>query len=156
MRWQTTDIDTYQQSQSYVDTVLVPLLSVSLGEDMKTHVAMGEYISLVAMEMEKQFRGRLLQLPPFVYPQKAPREDLLRHVGAWADELRANGKNHVIWVTSDPEWKNDEDELPGLLLWFPHLPIEHMDKKLQQKTLNDQMKEILPRVMKEWQKESGI
>ncbi|SDI28474.1 YpiF family protein [Natribacillus halophilus] len=156
MQWQTADIDTYQQSQSYVDTALIPLLSVSLGEEMKSAVAMGEYISLISMEMEKQFRGRVLQLPPLVYPQNESQETLLQHVDAWADELKSNGKNHIIWVTADPSWKKVENDLPGLLLWLPHLPIEHMDKKLQQKTLNDQMKEILPQVMKEWQQEKGL
>ncbi|MBB6449050.1 hypothetical protein HNR44_000999 [Geomicrobium halophilum] len=156
MRWQTTDIDTYQQSQSYVDTALIPLLPVSLGEEMKMKVAMGEYISLIAMEMEKQFRGRMMQLPPLSYPQNEGVEELLQHLNAWVEELKANGKNHIIWLTSDPMWKKYEDEIPGgLLLWLPHLPIEHLDPQLRQKTINDQMKEILPTIMKEWRQDKG-
>ncbi|GAK11208.1 hypothetical protein JCM19039_889 [Geomicrobium sp. JCM 19039] len=116
MRWQTTDVDTYQQSKAYVDTILVPLVPVSLDDEMRSKVAMGEYISLITMEMEKQFRGRLLQLPPLMYPSTESEESIGERLSIWVDEFRTHEVKHVIWLTSDPRLKKLEDVAPGLFI----------------------------------------
>ncbi|MBM7633515.1 YpiF family protein [Geomicrobium sediminis] len=156
MRFQTSDIDTYQQSKAYVDTMLVPLLPVALDDDLRQKVAMGEYISLVTMEMEKQFRGRLMQLPPLMYLSSESVTEIGERLGVWADAFKKDGKNHVIWMTSDPALKQLENQVPGLLLWIPHLPIEHLDPNYRSKTIRDQMQQLLPDVMAEWRKEDSL
>lgn len=67
MKWQATEMDTYLQAKEYVDTAIIPLIPLSWQKDVKQTVAMGEFISIITMEVEKQFHGRVVQFPGFTY-----------------------------------------------------------------------------------------
>ncbi|WP_018922266.1 YpiF family protein [Salsuginibacillus kocurii] len=152
MKWNTTDIDTYFHAKEYVDTVLVPLIPVGFGEGMKSQVAMGEYITIMAEELEKQFKGRVLKVPPFTYAVDETNEERLERVNSWGQMFEEEGKTFTIFLTADAEWKKTEDSLPGMLIWLPLLPLEHLEVKHRRQAVSDQLKQILPLIMNEWKK----
>lgn len=59
--------------------------------------------------------------------------------------------NHIIFLTSDGEWKAKENELEGMLLWLPTIPLEHMDNQHKKDVINDQMKQMIPILTNQWQ-----
>ena len=63
MKWVSQDIEMFLKEKQYVDTAVLPLLPVSFGDDIKQSVAMTEFISLLSVQLERQFRGRLIMLP---------------------------------------------------------------------------------------------
>ena len=67
MKWTVKDLDMYIQSKEYVDTVLIPLVPITFGGQMKRTGSMNELITILSLEIEKQMKGRILLLPTFHY-----------------------------------------------------------------------------------------
>lgn len=151
MKWISQDIDMFIKSKEYVDTAVLPLLPVSLGDDMKQAVAMSEFISLLSIQLERQFRGRLLMLPSYSYLKSAVEDKLVSDVKSWEEELLSQGFKHVFYLTSDSSWKSIESQLDGNLIWLPSLPLENMDENYRISIVDDQVKQLMSLFMQKWQ-----
>ncbi|EWG10854.1 YpiF family protein [Cytobacillus firmus] len=151
MKWISQDIDMFLKEKQYVDTAVLPLLPVSFGDDIKQSVAMTEFISLLSVQLERQFRGRLIMLPGYAYLKSAGEDSLLSGLGNWEAELKAQGFKHIFLLTSDSMWKSLEDRLEGGLIWLPSLPLEHMDENYRNSILDDQVKQLLNLFVQKWQ-----
>ena len=67
LKWIVKDVEQFEQAREYVDTGIIPLLSISAAKEMKTVVEQGEFIELLSMELEREYKGRVLLLPAFTY-----------------------------------------------------------------------------------------
>ncbi|UII54627.1 YpiF family protein [Cytobacillus spongiae] len=150
MKWISEDIDMYLKSREYVDTIVLPLLPISLGEDMKSSVSMTEFISLLTNQLERQFRGRLIMLPGFSYLKNDSSEKNFLDLKIWEKEFKEKGFQHVFYVTSDSYWRTKETELEGSLIWLPSLPLENMDQNYKVSILEDQVKQLLNIFVQKW------
>ncbi|WP_282141762.1 YpiF family protein [Cytobacillus oceanisediminis] len=151
MKWVSQDIEMFLKEKQYVDTAVLPLLPVSFGDDIKQSVAMTEFISLLSVQLERQFRGRLIMLPGYAYLKSAGEESLLSGLGEWEAELKAQGFKHIFLLTSDSMWKSLENRLEGGLIWLPSLPLEHMDENYRNSILDEQVKQLLNLFVQKWQ-----
>ncbi|MDQ0271069.1 YpiF family protein [Cytobacillus purgationiresistens] len=151
MKWNTQDIQLFIKEKEYIDTVVIPLLPVSFGEDIKQTVAMTEFISLLSGQLEKQFKGRLLMLPGISYLKSVTEDKLIADVQQWEDELNSQGFKHIFYITSDSDWKTVEEKLNGSLIWMPSIPLETMDDQYKNSILEDQVKQLLNLFVKKWQ-----
>ncbi|GAE34572.1 YpiF family protein [Halalkalibacter akibai] len=151
MKWQATEMDTYLQAKEYVDTAIITLVPVSWQTEIKQTVAMGEFISIMATELEKQFHGRVIQFPAFSYIKSEESPSRLARLEKWEAELKAGGVKHLVYLTSDSEWKLVENELNGMLIWLPTIPLEHMDVSYKREVISDQMKQLIPLMTNKWQ-----
>ena len=61
------DVEQFEQAREYVDTGIIPLLSISAAKGMKMVVEQGEFIEALSMELEREYKGRVLLLPAFTY-----------------------------------------------------------------------------------------
>ncbi|PLR80475.1 DUF2487 domain-containing protein [Bacillus canaveralius] len=154
MKWSPQDIDMYLNAKEYVDTAVLPLLPVSFDEDMKQAAAMTEFITLLAVQIERQFKGRLILLPGFAYLKSSEESRLLANIKEWERELKAKGFPHIIYVTSDSAWKSRENEMEGSLIWLPTLPLEHMDESNKITIIEDQVKQLLQLFIQKWRENS--
>ena len=153
MKWITKDIDLYLQAKEYVDSAVIPLLPVTWEQDMKSTVAMGEFISVLTTEIERQFKGRIILFPPFTYTASESIEERLERLAAWTMELADKGIKHFFFVTSDSLWKQHEEKVDtGTLIWLPTLPLEYVEEKYKQTMIQDQMKQLITIFMTIWQK----
>lgn len=151
MKWVTKDIDMFLGAKEYVDTVVLPLLPVSFGDDIKQTASMTEFISLLTVQLERQFKGRLLMLPGFSYIKSFSEDKLIEDVKDWEKEFLGQEFKHVFYVTSDGDWKEREEQLSGSLIWLPFLPIDKMDEQSRHSILEDQVKQLLSLFIKKWQ-----
>lgn len=151
MKWISQDIDMYIKSKEYVDTAVLPLFPVSLGDDIKQTAAMSEFISLLSIQLERQFRGRLVMLPGYSYLKSFTEDKLVDDIKLWEKELLAKGFKHVFYLTSDSSWKTIESQFDGGLIWLPSLPLEHMDEQYKNTILDDQVKQLLQLFLQKWQ-----
>lgn len=151
MKWISQDIDMFLKEKQYVDTVVMPLLPVSFGEDIKQSVAMTEFISLLSVQLERQFRGRLIMLPGYSYLRTVPEDRLVNSIKEWEEELKVQGFKHIFHLTSDSLWKGLESSLEGGVIWLPSLPLEHMDENYKNSILEDQVKQLLNLFVQKWQ-----
>ncbi|WP_100407226.1 YpiF family protein [Bacillus solitudinis] len=151
MRWQAAEMDTYLKEKEYVDTAIIPLIPISWKEQVKSTVAMGEFISIIASELERQFQGRAVLFPAFTYLKSESNETRLERLQSWTKELTDGGVQHLVFMTSDGEWKLIESQVNELLIWLPTLPLEHMDASHKREVMNEQLKQLVPILTNKWQ-----
>ncbi|WLR43726.1 DUF2487 family protein [Bacillus carboniphilus] len=141
MRWEIKDWDLYKQSKEYVDTVVVPVVPLSLKN--KQQLEKHEYLTLLSQELEKQLRGRLFLTPPLVYffPEK---QRLETDMNNWK-EILSKHFTYIFFLTGEEVLKESQD-----VLWSPTIPIENMDQSLKKKVIQDQVAQILNILLQYW------
>lgn len=152
MKWTTEDIEQYFQAQEYVDTAIVPLVSVNWKDQIKSSVSARAFMTLLVTELERQFRGRVMLFPSFTYLSSEDLSLRTPRLQEWTKELQENGMPHLFYLTCDSTWKEMEQKLAGTLLWLPSLPIEHLAEKTKQKMMQEQVEQVMPLFMREWKK----
>ncbi|WP_223702030.1 YpiF family protein [Sutcliffiella deserti] len=151
MKWTSKDIAQYVQAKEYIDTAIIPLISISFKDDeIKNSASHGEYISILSLELERQFKGRVLLLPSYSYYHNNSPETKLQSVNEYIHHIKKEMK-HVFLLTSDSSWTKSEEELEGKLLWLPAIPLEDMEEKYKMKIVQDQMNQLLPMFIQKWQ-----
>ena len=150
MKWTMKDLDIYLREREYVDTALIPLIPITLSQNVKMTAAMSEFIQVITGEMERQFKGRVLLFPPFTYLAQESLEMKKERLDHWTSELTENGIKHVFYITSDFEWKTAEKQLEGALLLLPVVPLEHMDEKYKHQLVSDQVSQLINVFVEKW------
>lgn len=146
MNWTSNDMDTFLQQQQYIDTLIVPLLKIETSvEMMKNSASASEFLMQLATFTEAQFKGRLMLLPPFTY---TPSVDLSQIGKTISKDLQETPFKHIFYVTTDPAWT--DIELVGEVLWVPSVPIESMNDDLKIKVIEDQFRQLLPKLTEKW------
>jgi len=149
MKWTPADIEKFEKSPEYVDTAVVPLFPISFANGMKESAAMTEFTGLLTSQLERQLQGRILLIPGFSY-LKDSRLNAVEQLKLWETELLDKQFNHVFYVTSDYDWKQQEAEFQGTLLWIPSLPLQHMDEKARQSVMEDQIRQLMNLFIQKW------
>ncbi len=140
------DIDQYISQQDYIDTAVVPLLQLDLSDTgMKSSAGASEYLQNLTALLEKQFKGRILLLPPISYGKGANRQRIADEL---KEELNLTKFKHVFYMTTDAEWRTI-DQLKNVL-WLPAIPMEDMDQSFKNSVMEDQLRQVLPLFTKEW------
>ncbi|HHY73182.1 MAG TPA: DUF2487 family protein [Bacillus bacterium] len=153
MKWISTDIEMYMKAKEYVDTVVVPLVPISLQGEISTICEMGEFITILSAELEREYKGRMVLLPAFTYLKNEETTALIERINLWNRTLVDSGVKHVILLTSDPDWKLNEKDVQATLLWVPSISFHDVDKKYIEQMLKSQLKPIQTIVMNLWMKE---
>ncbi|MFO1444619.1 YpiF family protein [Bacillus sp. Bva_UNVM-123] len=153
MRWVTQDIEMFMKSKEYIDTAVIPLLPISFADDMKNTACSHEFISMLSVQVERQFHGRLLMLPSHTYLTSLGEEELVRNLSIWEEKLLSEGFKYIFYFTSDSLWKSHENQLKGDVLWLPSLPLEQFDESQRNSIMEDQVKQLVNLFMQKWQKE---
>ena len=56
LKWIVKDVEQFEQAREYVDTGVIPLLSISAAKEMKMVVEQGEFIELLSTELEREYK----------------------------------------------------------------------------------------------------
>jgi hypothetical protein len=150
MIWNGRDVRLYQQEKSFIDSAVIPLLPIEFGNEMRQAASQGEYIDLFTNYLEKQFRGRIMLFPPFVYLSKEMTNEKSSLLNRWSDYLREEGFVHQFFITTDENWKSIESQLNGTLIWLPAVPIEDMDDSFKYDFIENQVKQYLHKIIEKW------
>jgi hypothetical protein len=150
MKWVSKDIETYLTAKEYVDTAVIPLYSVSFGNEMKQSATSAEFITLLTNYLERQFTGRLMLVPPYTYLKNDRYEDIVNGLKKWEDNIEENEFKHIFYITSEIDWKNYEGELKGSLIWLPSLPLEHLNESQKISMIESQVKQLLTLFTQKW------
>ncbi|MBT2733312.1 YpiF family protein [Neobacillus sp. C211] len=150
MKWIPQDIETYLNAKEYVDTAVVPLISVSIGGEIKQSAAAAEFITLLTGYLERQFTGRLILIPPFTYLNSKNGESTLSDLKDWEASLAKGEFKHIFYITSEIEWRAREKELHGTVIWLPSIPLEHLDDSQKIGVIDSQVKQLLVLFTQKW------
>ncbi|HHT7226791.1 TPA: YpiF family protein [Bacillus cereus] len=149
LKWIVKDVEQFEQAREYVDTGVIPLLSISAAKEMKMVVEQGEFIELLSMELEREYKGRVLLLPAFTYLVESQKNEKGR-LQEWTNHLRSEGFKHIAYVTSDFSWKEDIQELQGDLFWFPSLSLEQFSDQAKREVIHAHIKNIMVMLEDKW------
>jgi hypothetical protein len=150
MKWIPQDIETYLNAKEYVDTAVIPLLSVSIVGEMKQSAAAAEFITLLTGYLERQFTGRILLLPPYTYLKSRNSETTISDLKDWEAGLEKEEFKHIFYLTSEIDWRTWEAELAGDVIWLPSIPLEHMNESQKLSVIDSQVKQLLDLFTQKW------
>ncbi|ARJ21272.1 MULTISPECIES: YpiF family protein [Bacillus] len=149
MKWIVKDVEQFEQAREYVDTGIIPLLSISAAKGMKMVVEQGEFIEALSMELEREYKGRVLLLPAFTYLVESQKNEKDR-LQEWTDHLQRQGFKHIAYVTSDFSWKEDMRDVQGDLFWFPSLSLEQFSDQAKREVIRAHIKNIMEMLEERW------
>jgi hypothetical protein len=150
MKWISKDIDTYLNAKEYVDTAVIPLIAVSFGNEMSQSASNAEFITLLANYLERQFTGRLVLFPPFTYLKNDDSEIILNQLKNWEENIEKNEFKHIFYITSESDWRLQEDKLSGSLIWLPSLPLSALNEQQKNSMIESQVKQLLDLFTRKW------
>lgn len=150
MKWNSQDVDIFLKSKEYVDTAVLPLFPVTFNHDIKQAALMTEFINLLSVPLEKQFKGRILLFPGFSYLQSSETDKLLADLKLWENQLIENGFKYVFYLTSDTIWNQFQEKLSGSVIWLPSIPLETMDETAKMAVLESQVKQMINLFTQKW------
>ncbi|OCA90921.1 hypothetical protein A8F94_03370 [Bacillus sp. FJAT-27225] len=153
MKWLPVDISQYMNAKEYIDTAIIPLIQIGLGDKMPQSATMSEFIGTLSAGLERQFAGRTLLLPAFTYLHNETKEELANRLKGWETALQGEGIRHIFLVTSDQSWLQNNDSLSGSLLWLPALPLSSMDDQQKRSLINEQVKQLAELFTTKWREE---
>ena len=146
MFFNVQDVSQFQSQKEFIDTVIIPLLSVNLKDDtIKQSSSSAHYLMSLTSFIEQQFKGRLMLMPPFSYIEQS--KDSITPVKL-QEEFRSAGFKHVVFITCDHSWTSLKDEVD--LIWLPSIPLESMDLSVKKTILEDQLKQVIPVLSSKW------
>ena len=145
MFFTVNDVKQFQGNKDFIDTVFVPLLPLNFEESKMMHSSSAaDYLMSLTTFIEKQFKGRLMVLPPFSYIQQE--SDLA--VSAIKDKLISAGFKHVLFITTDHYWTTQSKDID--VIWLPAIPLEAMDPIVKKTVLEEQLKQVIPMLSARW------
>ncbi|MGG3913635.1 YpiF family protein [Rossellomorea vietnamensis] len=154
MNWNVKDIEVFEAEKAYVDTAVIPVVPIDFGKDIRVSAAQSEFINLLTLHLERQFKGRMMMTPSFTYRMSSSEEREVSELSQWAGELIESGVKHVFFLTSDSRWKKVEDKVGEGLIWVPSIPLENLDDQYKHSIMEDQVKQLLNVIVQKWQKNS--
>jgi hypothetical protein len=141
MKWNVKDVEMFIEAKEYVDTVLVPLIPITFNDQMKQLTSASDFMAILSMEIEKNCKGRILLAPTFYYVNGD--EKKVEGIQNWIMELHQAKFKHIYFLTSDMNWKKDENNLSGLLLWIPTISLERLEIEQAREVMKQQVKQIV-------------
>src|SRR5690606_18186913 len=94
---------------------------------MRRVVEQGEFIDLLSLHLERQFKGRMLVIPPFTYMGEPDLKKV--ELQQWAQKAITSGFSHVFFLTSDKKWKQHEEEMNGHVIYVSSIHKKEMVKQ---------------------------
>ncbi|MFJ8458489.1 YpiF family protein [Lysinibacillus xylanilyticus] len=146
MYFNANDMTSFMAQKEFIDTAIVPLVSVDLtSEKMKQSGSEADFLLSLTSFVEQQFKGRLLLMPPFSYSVILKDEEMPKQLEA---QLHNAGFKHVFFITCDHSWTNIGDEVN--VIWLPAIPLESMDRGVKKSILEDQLRQVIPMLSTKW------
>ncbi len=146
MFFNVKDVSQFQSQKDFIDTVIIPLVSVNLNDTMiKQSSSATEYLMSLTAFIEQQFKGRLMLMPPFTYLEQLKETISLISI---KEEFQVAGFKHVMFITCDHSWTSFNHDVD--VIWLPSIPLESMDKSVKMTILEDQLKQVIPVLSSKW------
>ncbi|WP_046173711.1 YpiF family protein [Domibacillus indicus] len=149
MNWNGKETALFQQQKEYIDTAMVPLVPADFGAGMIQSAEQYEFVQLLVVFLERQFKGRVLTTPPHAYLTDSPNR--LAEAKKWSEKLRGAGFKHVFFFTADSAWRDKEEELNASVIWIPSVPLGDMDDSIKYSIIENQAKQIVNIIVQKWQ-----
>lgn len=140
MLYNNRDLRVLKDEIEFVDTAIVPVLSIDFDSNMLHHANNMELIQLVTIQLEKQLKGRLL-ITPALTIVGGERTAL----STYESQLTEYGFKHVVSLSFD------EIDLENIFnIKVNSIPISDMDTNMKISIINDEVKSVIKQIIGVW------
>ncbi|MFS0781393.1 YpiF family protein [Bacillus sp. 1P06AnD] len=150
MKWTAKDVELYLNTKEYVDTAIIPLNGIDFQEQAIMSGSMHEYTAIIVQEVERQFKGRVLLLPPLTYSMEWDEVKKIHFFTEWLDTLKKQEIPFIFFITCDTEWKKVSAGMSDHLITVPLLPLDTMEDEYKQDLIGGQVKKVLNTIIDSW------
>ncbi len=141
MKWTSKEVEDFLKSREYIDTAVIPLIPIAINEIAKSYAQMKDFVEIVANELERQFKGRVLLLPSFMYIANNYQKE---HLETLVNHLKENGMKHIVLLTCDNYFQGEN------VTMLPNVPLEYMEESYQKQLVRDQVAPIIQMLVTKW------
>ncbi len=153
LQWNAKDLSSFKEVREYIDTAIIPLLPISLKEDLVQSGSMVEFTIHVTRSIQTQFTGRTLLFPPYTYFRHEDFAKKSIRLKEWEQTIEKEGFRHIFYFTSDLEWRQYETGQYNECFILPMVPFESMEEQFKRSMVDDQVKQFIPLIVKKWQEQ---
>ncbi|WP_414046380.1 DUF2487 family protein [Macrococcus equi] len=133
------DLKLLQEQLEYIDTVIVPIVPVDYSKHLLDIADHYEMIQYVVMNVEQQFKGRLLVIPPVQILEQQDGIDLLEQ------QLLNYGFKNILFVTPQ-KFILEKENVHKINI----LPLETLDDQMKQEFVQDNTKALMRAIIHLW------
>ena len=140
MLFNTADLRVLKDEIEFIDTAIVPVVSIAFDNDVLNHANNLELMQLVSIQLEKQLKGRLM-----ITPVLTTVTDDFTSLQAYLEQLKAYGFKNVISIAYQ------DIDLEGLNhIKINSIPISDMDNEMKISIINDEVKTVIKQIIGVW------
>lgn len=153
MKWKKAELEKYVQAKEYVDTILLPLIPIQMGNDEESekNSFQSEIINIFANEIEKELSGRVMLAPNYNFLKTADKSIEAKRINFWIQDMQEQPFEHITLLTFDPSWKKHEKDINGSLLWIPGIQSGDIRSKEMQEFVRNQVAQITEIIRSSWE-----
>gem|GEM_PF-6060729 len=152
MKWDLQTIDRYLEAKEYIDTAVIPISSIDLGENCKEGLTQLQTLLQTTQLVEEQLQGRVMLFPLYTDVGQADQNIRYQLLQTYTEELKQNGFPHVLWVGFSRDkllWAGASDDL-----FFVFLEdFISLEKEAQGNDLRQLADKIQHEIMNLWKKD---
>ena len=140
MLYNNRDLRVLKDEIEFVDTAIVPVVSVDFDSNLLHHSNNLELIQLVTIQLEKQLKGRLMITPsPTTVNQDSSALE------TYKNQLTEYGFKNVVSLSFDAL------EIEGVHnIKVNSIPISDMDNEMKISIINDEVKTVIKQIIGVW------
>lgn len=149
MLWNKDDLTQYAEAKEYIDTLLIPLVPFTFDneEEMQNKALQGELIRLFTKEIEKEFKGRIMLPPDYMYLSASINEKEINRLDEWTANMKSQPFEYIFFFTFDSQWRKYEKQLDGTVIWLPGMTSGNND---MQAVIKGQLTDIKAFIRSYW------
>jgi hypothetical protein len=140
MLYTAKDIKLLKDEIEFIDTAVIPLVSIDMNEIASSHSNNIELMQMVTMQIEKQFKGRLL-----ITPLVTTIDERIDTAVQYAQQLLQYGFKKIIILTHLKVELNDID-----VIKLNEIPLENMTPDMVNELVGDEVKRVLKSIISIW------
>ncbi|WP_411841813.1 DUF2487 family protein [Salinicoccus sp. HZC-1] len=134
------DLKVLKDEIEFIDTAVIPFAAMDMNDKAPVHAGNLELLQIVSVQLEKQFKGRLLITPPMM---TVGEETSLLY--SYASQLKSYGFKRIIVLTHIHADLEDLDKIK-----LNEIPLENMSDDMKMEMINDEVKTVMKSVISIW------
>lgn len=140
MLYTSKDLKLLKNEIEFIDTAVIPLVSIDMTNEAAKHSSNIELIQMVTMQIEKQFKGRLL-----ITPLITTINDRTGMASDYSEQLLEYGFKKIIVIT---HLKVDFESYDVIKL--NEIPLENMSPDMVNELVGDEVKKVMKSIISIW------
>jgi hypothetical protein len=150
MKWELTTADQFIEAKEYIDTAIVPLIKIELGEQFKPALKSSTWITGVASGIEDKLMGRVMLFPGYSYTGLEKEEHLIANLNTYTNYLKQQGFENVIFLTHNQMLSSMKEHM---IAEFFSVAPENLDSHdITSDEILKFTQEMVPKIIAFWKK----